>query len=272
MSENEAKQGPIAQKVENIGRTTMMGVGVIGYCATLIWETLYWAIRGKSMGQPIRLSAVVDQMMEIGIRAIPIVALLALAVGMMLAIQGIYTLSIFGAESQVTYGIAFSVVREFSPLITGILVAGRSGSALAARIGIMTINQEVDALSVMGINPVRFLVAPAMFAMLIMMPCLTFLSDVVGLLGGGLYVALDLKISLSAYWADILKIISNGDLTHGLMKSVLFGVLIVIIGVANGAGVQGGAEGVGKVTTRAVVQSISAIVITDMFFAFMVTR
>jgi phospholipid/cholesterol/gamma-HCH transport system permease protein len=268
MSEQEARQGPIARRIEQVGRTTMVGVGVIGYCATLIWESLYWAVMGKAMGQPVRLNAIVDQMMEIGIRAIPIVSLLALAVGMMLAIQGIYTLSIFGAESQVTYGIAFSVVREFSPLITGILVAGRSGSALAARIGIMTINQEIDALSVMGINPVRFLVAPAMFAMLIMMPCLTFLSDVIGLLGG----ALDLKISLSAYWSDIIKIISNGDLTHGLMKSILFGVLIVIIGVANGAGVQGGAEGVGKVTTRAVVQSISAIVITDMFFAFMVTR
>ncbi len=272
MSEEEARQSPIAQKVENVGRSTLIGVSVIGYCASLIWESLYWAILGKAMGQPVRLRAIVEQMMEIGVRAIPIVALLALAVGMMLAIQGIYTLSIFGAESQVTYGIAFSVVREFSPLITGILVAGRSGSALAARIGIMNINQEVDALSVMGINPVRFLVAPAMYAMLLMMPCLTFLSDVVGLLGGGLYVALDLKISLSAYWSDIIKIISNGDLTHGLSKSMLFGVLIVVIGVANGASVQGGAEGVGKVTTRAVVQSISAIVLTDMFFAFMVTR
>lgn len=272
MSEQKGKSHPVADTLEKIGRTTVVGIAEIGYCASLIWDSLYWLVLGRKMGQPVRLRAVVEQMMEIGIRAIPIVSLLALAVGMMLAIQGIYTMRIFGAESQVTYGIAFSVVREFSPLITGILVAGRSGSALAARIGIMNINQEVDALSVMGINPVRFLVAPALIAMMIMMPCLTFLSDVVGLLGGGLYVALDLKISMAAYWSDILRIISNGDLTHGLSKSVLFGLLIVVIGVANGAGVRGGAEGVGKVTTRAVVQSISAIVLTDMIFAFMVTR
>lgn len=262
----------ITDKVEQLGRETVRGVAEIGYCFSLIWETFYWAIMGKRMGQPVRLPSVFAQMMEIGIRAIPIVALLGFTVGMMLAIQGIYTMRIFGAESRVTIGIAFSVVREFAPLITGVLVAGRSGSALAARIGIMNINQEVDALSVMGINPVRFLVAPAMLAMMIMMPCLTFLADVIGLLGGGVYVALDLKISLASYFSDVLDIISLDDLFHGLGKATLFGILIAVIGVANGAGVRGGAEGVGKVTTRAVVQSISAIVITDMLFALVVTQ
>ena len=140
-------------------------------------------------------AAVFEEMMEVGIRAIPIVSVLAGTVGIMLAIQGIHTLKIFGAESRVTVGIAFSVVREFAPLITGILVAGRSGSALAARLGTMNINQEIDALRVMGINPVRFLVAPPLFAMLVMLPLLTFWADVIGLLGAGLYVSVELVLA-----------------------------------------------------------------------------
>ncbi len=272
MSEREPDIGPVGRKLEHVGRTTMTGVSEVGYCASLIWESFYWALVGKTMGQPVRMASLFAQMMETGIRAIPIVAMLGVTVGMMLAIQGIYTMRIFGAESHVTIGIAFSVVREFAPLITGILVAGRSGSALAARIGIMNINQEVDALSVMGINPVRFLVAPALLAMLVMVPCLTFFSDVIGLLGAGIYVSIDLGISMAAYWDQVFEWLRVDDVMHGLGKSILFAVLIAVIGVANGAGVSGGAEGVGKVTTRAVVQSISAIVLTDMLFAFLVTR
>jgi phospholipid/cholesterol/gamma-HCH transport system permease protein len=172
----------------------------------------------------------------------------------------------------VVVGVALSVTREFAPLITGILIAGRSGSALAARLGTMTINQEVDALTVMGINPVRYLVAPALLALVVMLPALTFFSDVVGLFAAGLYVSADLGLSLAAYLDQTLQIVKVGDLTHGLGKSVIFGVLIALIGVANGAAVKGGAEGVGKATTRAVVQSISAIVFTDMVFVFVVTR
>ena len=190
----------------------------------------------------------------------------------MLAIQGIHTLRIFGAESRVTIGIAFSVVREFSPLITGILVAGRSGSGLAARIGTMKINQEIDALKVMGINPTRFLVVPALLAMLVMVPMLTILSDLMGLLAAGLYVGIDLGISMAAYFDEVRDILTVDDVWHGIGKSVIFAILIAVIGVVNGASVTGGAEGVGKATTRSVVQAISAIIVTDMIFAFVATR
>ena len=144
--------------------------------------------------------------------------------------------------------------------------------ALAARIGSMKTNQEIDALHVMGINPVRFLVAPALIACLIMVPALTFFSHVSGLLAAGLYVNLELKISLAAYFDQVVDALSAGDLLHGLSKSLIFAVLIAVIGVVNGASVTGGAEGVGKATTRAVVQSISAIIVTDMLFVFAVTR
>ena len=136
----------------------------------------------------------------------------------------------------------------------------------------MKISQEMDALHVMGINPTRFLVVPAMLALLVMAPSLTLLSDFVGLYAAGLYVGLELGIGMAAYVDQTIDILSLDDLMHGLGKSVIFGVLIAVIGAVNGASVTGGAEGVGRVTTRTVVQSISAIVVTDMLFAFVVTR
>jgi len=264
-------RGPL-DLLARLGRRTVEGVAEVGYAAALFAEGLYWLAVGRWKRQPVRVHQVFQEAMEVGVRAIPIVTVLSLTIGVMLAIQGIHTLRTFGAESRVTTGIALSVVREFAPLITGILVAGRSGSALAARIGTMRISQEIDALKVIGIAPVRFLVTPAMLAMLVMVPALAFWADVMGLLGGGLYVSLDLGMSLAAYFDQVIAILSLDDLAHGLTKSAIFGLLITVIGVVNGAMVSGGAEGVGRAATRAVVQAISAIVITDMIFVFVLTR
>ena len=268
----DRSNNPVYKRIDAIGRTTVMGIEEVGNAAIMVAESVYWLLLGRRVGQPVRMASLFAQMMEIGIMAIPIIGLLAGTIGVMLSIQAIFTLRIFGAESQVTFGIALSIVREFSPLITGILVAGRSGSALAARIGTMKINQEIDALKVMGINPVRYLVAPALFGMLIMLPALTLFSDFVGLFCAGLYVSAELGISMSAYLEQVIDALSVDHVMHGFGKSFLFAILIAIIGVVNGAGVRTGAEGVGKATTRAVVQSISAIVITDMVFAYIATR
>ena len=267
-----ASTAALADALEHFGRTTVSGVKEFGYAAALFFESAYWLLIGRRWRQPVRMSSVVREMMQIGIRALPIVTVLSLTVGIMLAIQGIYTLRLFGAESRVTLGIALSITREFAPLITGILVAGRSGSALAARLGTMNINQEIDALRVMGINPVRFLVAPSLVAMIVMVPLLTFWADLVGLLGAGYYVGVDLGMSLGAYIDEVLDSISVHDLMHGLGKSVIFAALITLVAVVNGASVTGGAEGVGRATTRSVVQAIAAILITDMLFVFIVTR
>ena len=258
--------------VENVGRITVDGVKELGYAAALFFESVYWLLLGRRWRQPVRVSSIVSEMMQIGILALPIVTVLSMTIGIMLAIQGIHTLRLFGAESRVTLGIALSITREFAPLITGILVAGRSGSALAARLGTMNINQEIDALLVMGINPVRFLVAPSLVAMMVMVPLLTFWADLVGLLGAGIYVGIDLGMSLGAYVDEVLNVTSVDDLSHGLGKSVIFAALITLVAVVNGASVTGGAEGVGRATTRSVVQAIAAILITDMLFVFMVTR
>lgn len=256
---------------EGIGRGVVRGVEEVGFASTLFLESLYWAVLGPARRQPVRLPAIFTQMMQIGVEALPIATVLAATIGMMLAIQSLYSLGLFGAESFATVGIALSVVREFAPLIIGILIAGRSGSALAARFSTMMINQEVDALRVIGISPVRFLVAPALIAMMIMVPCLTVWANLVALTAAGFIVTAALDISMGAYFADTIAVLSVNDLAHGLGKSVLFAGLVALVSAVNGALADGGADGVGRRTTRAVVHSIAAIIMVDMIFAFVVT-
>jgi len=269
---NSLVTSPTIRLIEQLGRRVSAGVEEAGYIFALFIESVFWIFCGPFYKQPIRVPSVFTQMMQIGIAAIPIVFVLSFAIGVMLAIQGIHTLKTFGAESQVVYGIAFSVAREFGPLITGILIAGRSGSSLAARIGTMQVNQEIDALRVMGINPVRYLIAPALLAMLIMVPTLTFVSDIAAMLGGAVYSGLEMGMSYDAYYHQSLEILEVDDIRQGLIKSLVFAIIIVLVGVVNGFQVQGGAEGVGKATTRSVVMSISYIVIADMLFTYFLNR
>lgn len=268
---NPAWQTPL-HLLEQLGRRMVSAVEEAGYIFALLVESLFWIFCGPFYKQPVRLPSVFSQMMQIGIAAIPIVFVLSFAIGVMLAIQGIHTLKTFGAESQVVYGIAFSVTREFGPLITGILIAGRSGSSLAARIGTMQVNQEIDALRVMGINPPRYLIAPALLAMLIMVPVLTFFSDLAGMLGGSIYSNIEMGLSYDAYAHQSIDILTTDDIMQGLIKSLVFAIIIVMVGVVNGFSVQGGAEGVGKATTRSVVMAISYIVIADMLFTYFLNR
>lgn len=258
--------------LENLGRRAVSGIEEAGYILALFAESIFWIFAGPAFKQPVRVPAVFNQMMSTGIAAAPIVFILSFAVGVMLAIQGIHTLKTFGAESQVVVGIALSETREFGALITGILIAGRSGSALAARIGTMQVNQEIDALRVMGINPVRYLVSPALLAMTVMVPTLTFFADLSGLLGGAVYSALELGLSYSAYWDRTIEVLEVDDIMQGLIKSSVFATIIALIGVTNGFAVTGGAEGVGRATTRAVVLSISYIVLADMLFTYFLNR
>lgn len=261
-----------ADHMERLGRSAASGIAEFGLGAVLFAQSLFWIFVGHRRAQPVRIKATFERCMEVGIMAVPIITLMSLTIGIMLAIQGIYSLRVFGAEEQVVLGVGMSVVREFGPLITGILVAGRTGSSLAARIGTMRISQEIDALSVMGINPVRFIVAPALIAMVVMVPTLTFWSSIVMLTGSGWYISIDLGMSAGAYIDRLTEIVKVGDVMHGLGKSILFGILITLVGVINGTLVKGGAEGVGKMTTRSVVISICAIIVTDMIFAFIATR
>lgn len=262
----------LRHSIETVGRKTVSSVEECGYITSLFIESFYWLIVGKKRHQSVRFSSIINEARQIGVDAVAISAVLCFAIGVMLAIQGIETFKTFGAQSQVILGIALSVTREFSPLIIGILVAGRSGSSIAARIGTMSESQEIDALKVMGINPVRYLASPILIAMLIMLPLLIILGDFMGLLGGAVYTYIELNISFSAYAERSFEILSLNDISQGIIKSFVFANIIALVSLSNGFQVKGGAEGVGHATTRAVVMSISLIVIADMIFTYFLNR
>lgn len=186
----------------------------------------------------------------------------------MLAIQGVATLRQFGQELFTVDLVAQAATREFSPLIVGILVAGRSGSAITARIGTMHESQEIDALRVIGINPVRHLGSPVLAGMLIAVPLLTLLGDFMCIFGSGIFTSLELGISLDFYLDRTMEVLTMNDLRQGIVKSFVFACIISLVGVSNGFQVGSGAEGVGRSTTRSVVLAISFIVISDMIFTY----
>jgi phospholipid/cholesterol/gamma-HCH transport system permease protein len=262
----------LRKRIERLGMQTVSAVEETGYMFMLLYESVVWIILGRRRQQSVRLAGIFREAMAMGINAIPIISILCFSIGVMLAIQGIETLKTFGAQSQVVLGIAISVTREFSPLIVGILVAGRSGSAITARIGTMLEAQEIDALRVIGIDPLRYLAAPILVAMTLMLPCLTLLGDVMGILGGAIFTSIKLELPLQIYADRTFDFLHTFDVMQGLIKSVAFGVLIALVGLSNGFQVSGGAEGVGRATTRAVVMAISLIVIADMIFTYFMNR
>ncbi len=255
--------------VSLLGEKIVILIAGFGYHCALLIEGLFWLFGGQFIKQPVHLTPILDEMVNIGLNALPIVSLLSITIGIMLAVQGIKTLETFGAQEQVVLGVALSVTREFGPLIVAILVAGRSGSAFAARIGTMIISQEIDALKVMGISPVRYLVAPALIAMLICVPALTFLADILGLLGGAILTHSELGISYPSFFERAMNILTVEDIMQGIIKSGIFALLIVLISATNGFSVKGGADEVGKATTHAVVKTIAAILVADGLFTYL---
>ncbi len=258
--------------VKSASRTLERLLEAVGYAGAILVECVAYIVVGRWRGQPVRASSLAEQMVVVGVGAIPIVAVLSMTIGLMLAIQLIATLKEFGAQSQAVLAVSVSITREFGPLITGILVAGRSASALAARLGSMVVSQEIDALRVIGVEPTRYIGVPALVALVVMMPCLTLMADAVGIVGAGLYAKGHLDLSLAAYVSQSLAVLQPFDIGQGLIKATVFGLIIALVGVSTGFAVKGGAEGVGKATTQSVVMSISLIVIADMFFTYFLTR
>lgn len=258
--------------VENIGASIVLSIERIGFAIRLFFDSIYWLIIGRRYKQKLRLAQVIEQIRVIGFDALPIVMGLAFVVGVMLSIQLLYAFADFGAESQVLLAISKSVTREFSPLIIGIIIAGRSGAALAAKIGSQVVSQEIDALRVMGVVPVRYLVLPPLLGLIISMPLLILVADFMAILGGAFFSVDTLDMSMKAYMVESYNVLQVNDVTQGLVKSVVFGIIIALVGATTGFNVTGGAEGVGKATTTAVVSSIAAIVIADMIFSYFLTR
>lgn len=258
--------------LENFGASIVLAVERIGFATRLFFDSIYWLFLGRKYKQKLRLAQVAEQIRVIGFDAVPIVMGLAFVVGVMLSIQLLYAFADFGAESQVLLAISKSVTREFSPLIIGIIIAGRSGAALAAKIGSQVVSQEIDALRVMGVVPVRYLVLPPLIGLVISMPLLILVADFMAILGGAFFSIETLDMSLTAYMLESYDVLVVNDVTQGLVKSVVFGIIIALVGATTGFNVTGGAEGVGKATTTAVVASIATIVLADMIFSYFLTQ
>lgn len=201
-----------------------------------------------------------------GVNALPIVALISFLVGLILAFQAAVPLRQFGAEIFVANLIALSMLREMGPLMTAIILAGRSGSAFAAELGTMRVREEIDALKTMGLDPVRFLVVPRVTAAVIMTPLLTVFSDLLGLMGGSV-VMISLGFPLITFFNQVQYAVSYGSLLGGLLKSFVFGILVAAIGCLRGLQTGSGASAVGESTTRAVVSGIVLITVTDGIFS-----
>ncbi|MGH9810577.1 MAG: MlaE family ABC transporter permease [Terriglobia bacterium] len=204
--------------------------------------------------------------MAVGVEAIPIVSLISFFVGVILALQGAYELRTLGAMQLVASAVAISMTRELGPLMTAIVVIGRSGSAFAAEIGTMKVNEEIDALETMALEPVRFLVAPKFLAMLLMMPCLTTWADFMGILGGGLFGVTSAGFTWTTYLHATIDAMALRDVVTGLIKSVMFGLVITAVGCHEGFSTGLGSEQVGRSTTSAVVKSIFLVIAVDLVF------
>jgi len=203
---------------------------------------------------------------SVGVNALPIVALIGFLMGLIMAFQAAIPLGQFGAQIFVANLIGLAILRELGPLMTAIVLAGRSGSAFAAELGTMKVREELDALKTMGLDPVPFLVAPRVIAAVLMTPLLTIFADLVGLIGGAV-VLLSLGFPLITFWNQVQLAVGHGDLLGGLAKSFVFGILVAGIGCLRGLQTQTGAAAVGESTTRAVVSGIILIVIADGLFS-----
>jgi phospholipid/cholesterol/gamma-HCH transport system permease protein len=201
-----------------------------------------------------------------GADGLPIALLLAFLVGLVMGFQGAIQLEQFGANIYVADLVAIALARELGPLMTAIIVAGRSGAAFAAELGTMRVSEEVDALTVLGLDPQRFLVFPRAIALVLVLPALTLFADAVGMLGGLVVGVLGLDLTPSAYLQETRSALDLWDVASGLLKSVVFAAAIAVIACERGLATRGGAEGVGRATTSAVVAGIFYIVVIDSLF------
>jgi phospholipid/cholesterol/gamma-HCH transport system permease protein len=249
-----------------IGESVLDGLAYIGTLAALGQRAAYFTFVAPFKGKPLRLQRVVSQAMEIGVRALPILSLITFFNGLILALQSAYELRKFGALGYVASAVAISMTRELGPLLTAIVVIGRSGSAFAAEIGTMKVTEEIDALDTMAINPARFLVTPKFLAMIVMMPCLTIWANGMGILGGMLFGVAKADFTAVRYLQSSLDALVLRDVVTGLIKSVMFGITITAVGCQEGFATRGGAEQVGRSTTRAVVRSLFLVILVDLVF------
>ncbi len=246
--------------VDNFGKSILENVEEMGKILLLFLSVLSWMIR-----PPLKLRLIFKQMEFVGVKSIFVVVLTGIFTGMVMALQGYYGFRMFGAESLVGSTVALGMTRELGPVLTSLMVTARAGSAMAAELGTMRVTEQIDALYVMAANPVKHLIVPRIIAGVVMLPVLTIVSDFVGILGGYFVGVIILDINAGAFIKNITTYVDLDDIYNGLIKAAFFGLILSLVGCYKGFNTTGGAEGVGRATTEAVVLASISILISDYF-------
>lgn len=253
--------------IEELGRISLQFVRNIGGIGIFALDTLAWMFR-----KPFKIRTAIDQMLEVGVLSFPVVAFTAIFSGMVIALQTYTAFQRFGAESLVGTVVALTLTRELGPVLTGLIVAGRAGSAMTASLGTMRVTEQIDALYTLAANPINYLVVPRVIACTLMLPVLVCLADIIGIFGGYMVAVFSLGANPVTYMERTFDYMELKDVYSGLVKAAVFGFIISVVGCYFGFFTEGGAEGVGKATTRSVVVSFLMIflanyIITALFFA-----
>jgi phospholipid/cholesterol/gamma-HCH transport system permease protein len=259
----------VSDILEHLGKSTIHAWQATIELVSFIGQI--WVILIKSIMNPkmLRVSSISRHILETGIHAIPIVSLIAFLISIVLAYQGVFQMRPYGAEHFTANLVSVSVLREMGVLLTAIMMAGRSGSAFTAEIGVMKVNEEVDALRVIGLSPFELLVVPRILALMITLPLLTFIANIMGLAGGALVCYFLIDMNLQQYIERISSAVQFSDLFVGLIKAPVFAFLIGVVGCMRGMDVEGSAESVGRLTTAAVVQAVFLVLIADAIFSIL---
>ncbi|KAA0586478.1 MlaE family lipid ABC transporter permease subunit (plasmid) [Azospirillum oryzae] len=263
----EREHHPILDMIVRTGETTVSAakeiLDLVGFLG-LVTVTFARLILRPSR---LRLTSVLFHIEQTGLNALPILGLLSFLIGVVLAFQGADQLKRFGAELYVVNLLGISVLREIGILMTAIIVAGRSGSAFTAQIGTMKVNQEVDAIGTMGLDPVELLVVPRALALMITLPLLAFYADVMGLFGGAVMAYATLDITFGQFIRQLHSAVGINTVIAGLIKAPVFALVIAMVGCYEGLKVSGSAESVGIMTTKAVVEGIFLVIVIDAVFS-----
>lgn len=252
---------------EQIGHAALRGWEEARAVAHLLVDAFYWTVFAPVEGRGFRRESFVDELYEMGVRALGITLLMNFLLGLTIAMMSAAQLRAVGLDLYVADLVMIAFARELAGIMTAVVVSARTGAAIAAEFATMTVQEELDALRGMGLNVTQFLVVPKLLALLVVMPCLTLGGMVAGVLGGTVWGTGVLDFKASVWWTQTLTAATVGDIGQGVFKSFFFAASIVLIGCHNGLRVQGGSRGVGLMTTRAVVMDIFAIVVLDMLFA-----
>ena len=251
--------------LERVGRSAIRGAEDAGILTLQLWRVLLTLPRIMPVpGKRRRWRAAVQQMLSIGVEALPMAGIMSFCIGYVLALQSAAELRRFSALQFVVNLVAVSFTRELGALITAIAVSGRTASAISAEVGTMAVTEEIDALHVMGLDPVEFTLAPKYLGALITVPCLTVLSTLCGLFAGYVFLWSSIDMSLRVYFREVVDSIVLRDVWLTLTKSAIFATIIVQVGYAEGLRARGGPEAVGTATTRAVVKSTFLVIVADL--------